>query len=61
MSDDRRPLVELANEDLLRQAEKYRAMAAIASTITDRDGLNRVAVGFERIVERRNLAQRGHR
>jgi len=59
MSDDHRPRVELANEALVRQAERYRAMAAIASTVTDRDALNRVAAEFERVVEMRKLAQRG--
>jgi len=61
MSDDHRLLAEVTNEDLLRQAEKFSCQAATASTVTDRDDLNRVAAGFERIVERRKLAKRGHR
>jgi hypothetical protein len=57
MSDDRTPLAELPNDHLLREAEKYRAMAATATTTADRDGLERVAAGIERMVERRKLAR----
>jgi hypothetical protein len=53
MSADNTPLAELTNDDLLRIANEYRAMALNASTAADRDGLERVAAGFERIVERR--------
>jgi hypothetical protein len=54
-NEDRTPLAELTNADLLRLAGEYRAMAATAST-ADRDGLERVAAGFVRIVERRKEA-----
>ena len=55
-NEDRTPLAELTNADLLCLAGEYRAMAATASTAADRDGLERVAVGFVRIVERRKIA-----
>jgi hypothetical protein len=54
--EDRTPLAELTNADLLCLAGEYRAMAATASTAANRDGLERVAVGFVRIVERRKMA-----
>jgi hypothetical protein len=57
-NEDRTPLAELTNADLLCLAGEYRARAAIASTAADRDGLERVAVGFVRIVERRKMAGR---
>jgi HAMP domain-containing protein len=53
MSARHTPLAELTNDDLLRIANEYRAMALTASTAADRDELERVAAGFERIVERR--------
>ena len=55
-NEDRTPLAELTNDDLLWLAGEYRAMAATASTAADCDGLERVAVGFGRIVERRKVA-----
>ena len=55
MSDNRTPLAELPNDHLLLEAEKYRAMAATATTAADRDGLERVAAGLERMVEKRKL------
>jgi hypothetical protein len=55
MSADHTPLAELTNDDLLCLAGDYRAMAA-ASNAADRDGLERVAQGFVRIVERRKMA-----
>jgi hypothetical protein len=57
MSYDRTPLAELPNDHLLREVEKYRAMAATATTAADHDGLERVAAGLERMVERRKLAR----
>ena len=51
------PLAEVPDADLLRLVDEYRAMAATASTATDRDALNRVADGLERMVERRSLTQ----
>jgi serine/threonine protein kinase HipA of HipAB toxin-antitoxin module len=55
MSDNHTPLAELPNAHLLREAGKYRAMAAIAMTAADHDDLERVAVGLERMVDRRKL------
>jgi hypothetical protein len=55
-NEDRTPLAELTNADLLCLAGEYRARAATASTAADRDGLERVAQGFVRIVGRRKMA-----
>ena len=56
-NENRTPLAELTNADLLGLAGEYRAMAGTASTVADREGLERVAVGFVRIVERRKVAE----
>jgi hypothetical protein len=58
MSEDHhKPPAELVIADLQRAADEYRAMATAAANAADRDSLNRVANGFERIVAtRRNQA-----
>ena len=51
--DDHTPLAELTDANLMSRAADYRILAEGASTEADRDALNRVANGFERMAERR--------
>jgi hypothetical protein len=51
--DDHVPLAELTDANLVSRAADYRILAEGASIEADRDALNRVADGLERMVERR--------